>query len=116
MIIKYWYKSNGKAPAERFLGKLDNNEREKVEDFIEAYQNPHYYLKRMIDAGILKHLEGGLYNLKIKTCGSFFRFPSAVEERNIIILLDGFKKKTNRLERKDIDRVKKLYKEYKDSK
>lgn len=113
MIIKFWYRNNGKSLVEHFLRKLDDYEMRKVVDLIDAYDNPHWSLGRMINAGDLKSLGGGLYDLKIRTCGSFFRFPSAVKDRKTIFLLDGFKKKKNKIEKSDINRAKKTYEEYK---
>ena len=82
-------------------------------DLIASYDVPHWTYGRMVNAGELKHIESGLHDLKIRTCGAFFRFPAVVEDSDKLFLLDGFKKKTNKLEKKDIDRAKNLYKEYK---
>lgn len=113
MIIEFWYRDNGKSRAKRFLDKLDDYERQRVVDLLEVYDKPHSTYKGMVNAGKLKHLEESLHELKIRTCGCFFRFPSVSKDENLLLLLDGFKKKSNKLEKKDIDRARDLYEEYK---
>lgn len=117
MIIKYWYRTENKAPAQIFLQKeLDGRERVSVEDYIQSFFNPHYTLAKMVSVQELKHIEKSLYMLRIRTCGSFFRFPSVAEGQDELVLLDGFKKKTNKIDKRDIKRAKAMYQEYKSSK
>lgn len=116
MIIEFWERDDeGRAPARRFLDKeLDDYERQKVVDLIAIYEQPPWLTSTaLIRGGHLKHLEEGLYELKIKTRDSHYRFPCVIDKKDRIILLDGFKKQTKRLEKKDIKRARDLYKEYK---
>jgi phage-related protein len=114
MDIEFWYRENGKSPAENFLNNLNEYERLKVVDLLsDVYGISEWTSSRMIKAGVLKRLENSLYELKVKICGNFFRFPAVIKGDNTLILLDGFKKKKNKIESKDINRARDLYQEYK---
>jgi putative component of toxin-antitoxin plasmid stabilization module len=111
VIIEFWERSSDNSPVERFLRKLDDDVMGKVVDLISIYDKPQWTYLVMVNAGDLKSLGSGLYELKIKACGTFFRFPAAVKGETLV-LLDGFKKQKNKLENKDIKRARKLYDEF----
>lgn len=111
MIIEFWERNNDNSPVERFLRKLDDDVMGKVVDLITVYDKPQWTCVTMLSAGDLKSLGSGLYELKVKASGTFFRFPAAVKGETLI-LLDGFKKQKNKLEKKDIRKARKLYEEY----
>ena len=111
MTIEFWERSKDKSPVERFLRGLDEDVMGKVVDLIMVYDKPHWTYRAMVNAGDLKPLGSGLYELKIRTCGAHFRFPAVVDGQTLK-LLDGFKKQKNKLEQKDIKRARKLHKEY----
>lgn len=111
MTIEFWQKDNGIMPAESFLSSLDNYVRLKVVDKIESLSKPHWSLDNLVNTEKLKHLERGLYELRVKVSRTYFRFPVVVSD-DTIYLLDGFKKQKNRIEQVDINRARNLYQEY----
>lgn len=113
MIIEFWQKKNGDIPAESFLSSIDNYVRLKVVDKIESLSKPDWSLANLVITEKLKQIEGGLYELRVKVSGTYFRFPSVVSG-DTIYLLNGFKKQKNKIELVDINHARSLYQEYKD--
>ena len=62
----------------------------------------------------LKHLEGtdGLYEIRIKQGSNIFRIFCFFDEGKLIILANGFQKKTQKTPNSEIDKALKIKKEY----
>jgi len=62
----------------------------------------------------LKHLTGtdGLYEIRVKAGNGTFRIFCFFDQGRLIILLNGFQKKTQKTPRKEIARALKMKKEY----
>ncbi|MEM1405500.1 MAG: type II toxin-antitoxin system RelE/ParE family toxin [Bacteroidota bacterium] len=63
-----------------------------------------------------KHLEDGIYEIRIEVGGNIYRIFTFFDDNKLVILLHGFQKKTQKTPRKEIERAKKLRKEYYDDK
>jgi len=70
----------------------------------------------IIPKKFFKHVEDGIYEIRIKSGNSIFRVFSFFDEGKLIILLHGFTKKTQKLPRKEIDKAVKLRRVYYESK
>ena len=72
----------------------------------------------MIPSSILKHITGtkGLYELRVELGTDAVRVFCFFAMGRIIVLINGFRKKTQKTPRKEIDRALKLMKEYYESK
>lgn len=64
----------------------------------------------------VKHLEDGIYELRAEYAGDIFRVLFIFDEGQIILLFNGFHKKTQKTPRKEIELAKKLRREYYDDK
>lgn len=64
----------------------------------------------------IKHIEDGIYELRAEHGGNIFRVFFIFDDRNIVLLFNGFQKKTQKTPRKEIEIAKKLRKEYWDEK
>lgn len=64
----------------------------------------------------LKYIQGtnGLFEVRVQFANNIFRVFCFFEECNLVILLSGFQKKTQKTPRKEIDKAIKLMKEYYD--
>jgi len=113
MVISFWERSKNNVPTKKFLDNLDNVTKLQAIDKLHDYDNVHYNIGNMIKSGQLKNIGQGLYELKIKANESFLRFPVVIKNDYEILLLDGFKKKTNKIPKKDIEKARNLFKEYK---
>jgi phage-related protein len=69
---------------------------------------------RIIPEKFLKHLEGtdGLYEMRIKVGSNIFRVFCFFDEGNLVILLGGFQKKSEKTPPKEITKAEKQKKEY----
>ena len=63
---------------------------------------------------ILKNIEGkkGLYEVRIEFGGDIFRVFCCFDKGSLVILLNGFQKKTQKTPQSEIDKAEKLMKEY----
>ena len=63
---------------------------------------------------ILKSIEGkkGLYEVRIEFGGDIFRVFCCLDKGSLVILLNGFQKKTQKTPLSEIDKAEKLMKEY----
>lgn len=68
-------------------------------------------LKR-IPSNFYKHLEDGLYEIRIMAGGNTYRVFAFFNENKRVILLQGFQKKTRKTPRYEIEKAKRLRKNY----
>jgi len=69
---------------------------------------------RMVPEKFFKHLEGtdGLFEIKIKVGTDIYRIFCFFDHGNLIILLNGFQKKSNKTPKNEIEKAKLLKKNY----
>jgi phage-related protein len=69
---------------------------------------------RMVPEKFFKHLEGtsGLYEIRIKSGSDIFRILCFFDEGNLIILLNGFQKKSSKTPGNEIEKAERLRKKY----
>ena len=69
---------------------------------------------RIVPEKFLKHLEGtdGLYEMRIKVGSNIFRVFCFFDEGNLVILLGGFQKKSEKTPSKEIAKAEKQKMEY----
>ena len=78
----------------------------KVIEIIETYERvPSQYLKAIIGTD-------GLYEARIKLASDIWRVFCFFDEGKLVILLNGFQKKTQKTPKKEIDKAKGLMQEY----
>ncbi len=72
----------------------------------------------LIPEKYLKHLTGtdGLYEIRIGLGNNIFRIFCFFDEGNLIILLNGFQKKSQKTPRREINKAEKLKDEYYENK
>lgn len=63
-----------------------------------------------------KHLEDGIYEIRIEYRNNIYRVFSFFDEGKLVVLLQGIQKKSQKLNRKEIERAKKLRTEYYETK
>jgi len=69
---------------------------------------------RMIPEKFFKHLEGteGLFEIRIKVGSDIFRVFCFFDEGNLVILINGFQKKTDKTPKNEIDKAVRLKQKY----
>jgi phage-related protein len=73
---------------------------------------------KIIRGKFLKRINGnpGLYEIKIEFEGNIFRIFSLFDKGNVVVLLNGFQKKSQKTPKNEIDLALRLKKKYIDSK
>jgi phage-related protein len=69
-----------------------------------------------VSTKFFKHLEDGIYEIRIEYRSDIYRIFSFFDDGKLVIILHGIQKKTQKTPRKEIDRAKKLRREYYESK
>lgn len=66
----------------------------------------------------LKHIEGtdGLYEIRVQAGGDIFRVFCFFDEGKLVVLANGFQKKTQKTPKKEIDKALKIKTEYYENK
>jgi phage-related protein len=88
---------------------LEEKDQEKIEYVFDIVKNLQWIPKKF-----LKHIEGteGLFEIRVSSGQNEFRIFCFFDSGRIVILLSGFKKKTQKTPRKEIDHALKLMKDY----
>ena len=73
---------------------------------------------QIVPEKFFKHLEGtdGLYEIRIKVGSDIFRVFCCFDKGNLIILFNGFQKKSDKTPRQEIERAEKLKQQYYENK
>jgi phage-related protein len=72
----------------------------------------------MIPKKFLKHIEGtdGLYEIRVKVGSDIYRIFCCFDAGRVVILFNGFQKKSQKTPKKEIDRALMIKKQYFDDK
>jgi len=60
----------------------------------------------------LKHIEDGIYEVRVKFGSNIFRIMSFFDEEKLVVTINGFQKKTQKTPKVEIEKAKKIRKEY----
>ena len=90
-----------------FYNPLDKKLKDKVDYVLQIIISVE-----RISTKFFKHLDDGIYEIRIEHKGDIYRIFSFFDEGRLIILLHGIQKKTQKTPRKELDRAKKLRREY----
>jgi phage-related protein len=90
-------------------------QREKVQDKITWTLDLIEEIERIPEA-YLKHIEetDGLYEIRVKQGSDIFRIFSFFDKGKLIVLANGFQKKTQKTPKKEIEKALKIKAEYED--
>jgi len=98
---------------EEFLSEQPQKVQDKIFKIIDAIET----LER-IPQNYLKHLEGtdGLFEARVQLGSNIWRVFCFFDKGRLVILLNGFQKKTQKTPKKEIEKAIQLKKEYYESK
>lgn len=96
-----------------FYDNLEDNVQRKIEWTLNLIR-----LKRQVPEKYFKHLEGtkGLYEVRVEIGNNIFRIFAFFDEGNLVVLGNGFQKKTQKTPKQEIDKALKIKAEYEDEK
>ena len=94
---------------EDFLSSQPQKVQDKIFKIIEAIET----LER-VPTNYLKHLEGtnGLYEARIQLASNIWRVFCFFDNDKLVVLINGFQKKTQKTPKTEIEKAKKLMAEY----
>ncbi|MCK4665042.1 MAG: type II toxin-antitoxin system RelE/ParE family toxin [Bacteroidales bacterium] len=92
-----------------FYISLDSSIQEKIEYIFKVIRTVD-----RIPQKFLKHIEGtdGLYEIRIKVGSNIYRVFCCFDAGQVVILFNGFQKKSQKIPKKEIDRALRLMQEY----
>ncbi|WP_298390883.1 type II toxin-antitoxin system RelE/ParE family toxin [Hydrotalea sp.] len=71
---------------------------------------------KLVPEKYLKHIDEGIYEIRVSSGNNIFRIFCFFDEGQLVIVLNGFQKKTQKTPAEEIDKAKKLKKKYYESK
>ena len=69
-------------------------------------------MQERLSTKFVKHIEDGIFELRAEHSGNIFRVFFIFDEGNIVLLFNGFQKKSQKTPRKEIELAKRLRNEY----
>lgn len=90
-----------------FINSLSDIESKKVFYVLDMLK-----MQERLSTRFIKHIEDGIFELRAEHCGNIFRVFFIFDEGNVVILFNGFRKKSQKTPRKEIEQAKKLKNEY----
>lgn len=94
-----------------FFTSLESGAKRKV-----AYVLDMLKTQERVSQNFVKHIREGVYELRASHNGSIYRAFFIFDEGNIVMLFNGFQKKTQKTPNKEIEKALKLKDEYYESK
>ena len=90
-----------------FYNKQIGTAREKIDYTLNVVMNVQH-----IPGRFFKHVDDGIYEIRIKVGSDIYRMFCFFDESKLAILLNGFRKKSQKTRRNEIERAKRIRKEY----
>jgi putative addiction module killer protein len=102
-------------PYKNYFWDFYNPLKQNVKDKIDYVLQIVISVQR-VPTKFFKHLEDGIYEIRIEVGSNIYRIFAFFDDNKLVVLLHGFQKKTQKTPRKEIERAKKLRKDYYDDK
>jgi phage-related protein len=102
-------------PYKNYFWDFYNPLQNKVKDKVDYVLQIIISVER-VSTKFLKHLDDGIYEIRIEYKSDIFRLFCFFDDGKLVVLLHGFQKKSQKTPKKEIERAKKLRKEYYDNK
>lgn len=90
-----------------FINSLNEAEARKVFYVLDLLK-----MQERLSERFVKHLGDGIYELRAESGGNIFRVFFIFDEGNIVLLFNGFQKKTQKTPQREISKAKRLRDEY----
>ncbi len=97
----------------RYFLDFFNDQTDKVKDKIEYVLELIRNIQRVPET-YLKHLEGtdGLFEVRVQSGNNIFRILCFFDNGNLVVLMNGFQKKTQKTPKNEIELAKRIKYEY----
>lgn len=92
---------------EAFMESLQDKEKEKVQYGLLLLKT-----QNRLSTKFVKHIKDGVYELRTEYAGNIYRVFFIFDEGNIVVLFNGFQKKTQKTPQNEIDKALKIKEDY----
>lgn len=99
MNIKFYQKKSGKSPVAEFLNDLPSDETARITGCLANVQELGFDSPRVQ----FRQIKGSLWEIKIKTSRSGYRFFYVCIQKEIIVLLHAYKKQSQKAPKQEIE-------------
>ena len=107
--INFYTTKNGKCPISDFLDSLSGKQVQKVAWVLQMIEEldviPATYLKKLTNTD-------GIWEVRVQVSGNIFRLLGFFDGDNLVVLNNGFQKKTQKTPTKEIKIAEKRRKDY----
>ena len=90
-----------------FMASLSEKERLKMKYLLSLLET-----EDRMPVKFIKHISEGIYELRLSYSGNIYRLFFIFDEGNIVVLFNGFQKKTQKTPKKEIEKAKKIKEDY----
>jgi putative addiction module killer protein len=90
-----------------FLNSLTEQEKKKVFYVLEMLK-----VHERISTKFIKHIVDGIFELRVEYNGNIYRLFFIFDKENIVVLFNGFQKKSQKTPQNEIEKAKQLKNEY----
>ena len=104
---KYRYVETYRDHFEKFFVKQNQKVKDKIIWTLELIEDIEHVPKTYLDI-----IEDKLYEVRVKQGSNIFRIFCFFDKKKLVILMNGFQKKSQKTPRKEIDKAKAIMKEY----
>jgi len=102
-------------PYKNYFWDFYQSQKQNVKSKIDYVFQIIISVKR-IPVQFIKHLDEGIYEIRIEYSGNNYRIFCFFDDDNLLILLNGFQKKSQKTPVREIERAKKLRRNYYENK
>jgi len=90
-----------------FMASLSEKERLKMKYLLSLLET-----EDRMPVKFIKHISDGIYELRLSYSGNIYRLFFIFDEGNIVVLFNGFQKKTQKTPKTEIEKAKKIKEDY----
>ncbi len=111
--IDYYITASGNDPVKKFINSLSTTQKKKISDVFKLILETE-----VVSIKLLKKLKStdNIWEIRVSLDGNIFRFLGFREQNNLIILTNGFAKKTQETPLQEIKLAEKRKQDYLNSK
>lgn len=95
---------------EAFINKLTEDVVKKIDFGLSLLKT-----QQIMPAKFVKYIEDGIFELRIEWEGNIYRIFFIFDNNDVVILFNGFQKKTRKMPKHQINKAKRIKKEYYES-
>ncbi|MBN7811581.1 type II toxin-antitoxin system RelE/ParE family toxin [Algoriphagus sp. H41] len=94
-----------------YFWEFYDEQKDSVKEKIDYVLNIVITVQRVPEK-FFKHLDDGIYEIRVKVASDIFRIFCFFDEGKLVILLNGFQKKSQKTPKNELDKAKRIRKEY----